>query len=70
MASAVALEGDTVDAVCWRELGRTQGVTEQVLDLNPGIAALGPRLPAGTVLTLPELSAAAPAVLETVKLWD
>lgn len=70
MASAIALEGDTVDAICWRELGRTQGVTEQVLDLNPGIAALGPRLPAGTVITLPELSAAAPAVLETVKLWD
>lgn len=70
MATATALEGDTVDAICWRELGRTRAVTEQVLVLNPGLAALGPKLPAGTVVTLPELSAAAPAVLETVKLWD
>lgn len=70
MATATALAGDTVDAICWRELGRTRAVTEQVLALNPGLAALGPTLPAGTVVTLPELAQAAPAVLETVKLWD
>jgi phage tail protein X len=70
MTTATALDGDTVDAICWRELGRTRAVTEQVLALNPGIAALGTRLPAGTVVTLPELAKAAPAVLETVKLWD
>lgn len=70
MTTATALDGDTVDSICWRELGRTRAVTEQVLALNPGIAALGTRLPAGTVVTLPELSKAVPAVLETVKLWD
>ena len=70
MSIATALDGETVDAICWRELGRTRAVTEQVLALNPGLAALGPRLPAGTVVILPDLTAAAPAVLETVKLWD
>ncbi|MBC9973822.1 tail protein X [Escherichia coli] len=29
---------DTVDALCWRHYGRTQGVTEQVLKANPGLA--------------------------------
>lgn len=70
MAMAIAQEGDTIDLICWRELGRTRAVTEQVLALNPGLAALGPRLPAGTTVILPELAEAAPAVLETVKLWD
>lgn len=70
MATATAIEGETVDAICWRALGRTRAVTEQVLALNPGLADLGTRLPAGTVVILPELAATAPAVLETVKLWD
>ncbi|WP_267221786.1 tail protein X [Novosphingobium clariflavum] len=68
--TATALDGDTVDAICWRELGRTRGVTEQVLALNPGLAALGTRLPVGTVVQLPDVATAAPAILETVKLWD
>ncbi len=33
---------DTVDALCWRHYGRTQGVTEQVLKANPGLAEHGP----------------------------
>lgn len=70
MTTATALAGETIDAICWRVLGRTQGVTEQVLELNPGLAALGPKLPAGTKVTLPDLADIAPAVLETVKLWD
>ena len=32
---------DTVDALCWRHYGRTQGVTEQVLQANPGLAEYG-----------------------------
>ncbi len=31
-----ALQGDTVDAICWRYYGRTQGVVEQVYSLNEG----------------------------------
>ncbi|WIA56551.1 tail protein X [Sphingobium sp. WTD-1] len=70
MTIATALNGDTVDAICWRELGRTKGVTEQVLALNPGLAALGPALPGGTAVILPDQAQLAPAVLETVNLWD
>lgn len=70
MTIAIALDGETVDAICWRVLGRTQGVTEQVLALNPGLAAIGPQLPGGMAITLPALAAAAPAVRETVNLWD
>lgn len=68
--TATARDGETVDEVCWRILGRTSAVTEQVLALNPGVAALGPRLPGGTMLVLPDLAAAQPAVRETVQLWD
>jgi phage tail protein X len=70
VTTTLARAGETVDEVCWRELGRTAGVTEQVLALNPGLAALGPTLPAGTPITLPEPPALAPQIRETVNLWD
>jgi len=70
MAVAIARAGDTVDAVCWRELGRTAAVCEQVLNLNPNLATLGPVLPAGTPVVLPDLAGMAPAVADTVNLWD
>lgn len=69
-ANATARDGETVDALCWRVLGRTGAVTEQVLELNRGLADLGPVLPAGTVVILPEPQALAVPVRETVKLWD
>ena len=70
MATTTALDGETIDEICWRELGRTAAVTEQVLALNPGLASLGTRLPAGTLVFLPDLADMAPDVRETVKLWD
>lgn len=66
----IARSGETVDEICWRALGRTRDVTEQVLELNPGLAALGPHLPAGTQVELPEPARAAAPRRETVKLWD
>lgn len=69
MASLRAQQGDTVDAICWRHYGRTAGVTEAVLDANPGLADLGTVLPHGHLVTLP---AAPPAAIErqVVNLWD
>lgn len=32
------IQNDTVDALCWRFYGRTAGVTEAVLEANPGLA--------------------------------
>jgi phage tail protein X len=66
---ARAIQGDTVDAICWRHYGRTAGITEAVLDANPGLAALGPVIPHGTLINLPQ--AAAPAEQrQMINLWD
>lgn len=64
-----AREGEALDAILWRARGRTAGLVEQTLQLNPGLAELGPTLPAGTPITLPEPTSAQP-VRETVKLWS
>ena len=46
-----SVQGDTVDLICWRTYGRTAGITEQVLEANPGLADLGAELPIGTLVT-------------------
>ncbi|ULL06040.1 tail protein X [Pseudomonas putida] len=62
-------QNDTVDALCWRHYGRTAGVVEAVLEANPGLATHGTVLPAGLLVNLPELQAAAPD-RQVVSLWD
>lgn len=64
-----AHQGDTVDALCWRHLRTTRDVVEQTYELNPGLADLGPVLPHGHLVTLPD-SAPQPSAATTVKLWD
>lgn len=64
-----AQQHDTIDAICYRVFGRTAGITEQVLALNPGIADLGPTLPHGTAVLLPDI-APQPQRTPTVQLWD
>ncbi len=65
----ITKSGQTVDLVCQDFYGRTRDVTEAVLDANPGIAALGPVLPIGTVLVMPDIDTR-PASRELVKLWE
>jgi phage tail protein X len=65
-----AQQGDTADLLCFRHLGRTGGVTERVLEANPGLAALGPVLPVGTVVELPDPADAAPRTNDLIQLWD
>ena len=62
-------QSEMVDAICRRTYGDESGYTEQVLAANPGLAALAPVLPIGTVLTLPDLTKAAD-VVPVVSLWD
>ena len=64
-----ARQNDTVDALCWRHYGRTAGVTEAVLEANPGLAEHGPFLPHGTRVNLPDSQPAAPQ-RQVVNLWD
>lgn len=64
-----AQQHDTVDAICWRHYGRTAGVSESVLQANPGLADLGPTLPHGTIVSLPDVPPSAPQ-RNMVNLWD
>lgn len=67
--SAAALQDETLDEMVWRILGRGSPIVEQVLDANRKLAALGPRLPEGTIVTFPAIETAPPA-LDLVQLWD
>ena len=68
----VAGDGMMLDAILWQGYRRpTPGLFEKVLDINPGLAALGPVLPHGTVIKIPvQREASAPATLTPVRLWD
>ncbi|SEO69296.1 tail protein X [Aquisalimonas asiatica] len=54
MAVYRAKEGEMVDEICHMYYGKTRGVVERVLAANKGLASLGPRLPAGTLVELPD----------------
>ncbi|MDR0182400.1 tail protein X [Lysobacter arvi] len=65
-----ANQGDTLDLLCWRHLGETDGVVEAALALNPGLAELGAVLPIGTPVDLPDLAPSAPLSADLIQLWD
>ena len=66
----IAGEGISVDLLIWREYRRPMpGLIEAVLDSNPGLAALGPILPVGTLVKLPLLKPAPVAELAVARLW-
>ena len=67
MTEHVTVDGDMVDAVCRAHYGPRQGVTEKVLAANPGLAAMGPVLPAGVRILLPDLPPPDPP---QARLWD
>jgi len=61
-------DGDTLDWIVWRVYGRQDGrIVERVLADNRHLADQGPILPAGLVISLPEISS--PAATESVRLW-
>lgn len=61
-------QGDVVDQIALAFYGRTGKATEAVLDANPHLADLPPVLPAGVLVTLPDL----PTTPERkrLKLWE
>jgi phage tail protein X len=68
----ITVEGDfiSVSLLVWRRFKRPMpGLVEQILDLNTGLADLGPYIPVGTVLIMPIPTPRAPAVLDPVRLW-
>lgn len=70
MLTVRANQGDTLDSICYRIYGRTAGVTEAALEANTGLADLGPVLPAGTLITLPEPADAVQPTPDFVQLWS
>ena len=68
----LAQQGDTIDLLCWRHLGTTTGMTEQVFALNPGLSLQGPILPMGTAVDLPALPSSQSIATERplIQLWD
>lgn len=68
----MAMQGDTLDKLCWRTYGQNMlgtSVLEQTLALNHGLADLGEVLPLGTQVTLPVLPSAATQTA-TIQLWE
>jgi len=69
--TTTTLDGDTLDALCWRELGTTEGgVVEQAYTLNRALAAYGAFLPGGIDVVLPVPTSTQILAVETVNLWD
>ena len=58
--------GEMLDEICWRWYG-TAAVLWTVLEANPDLARLDARLPAGTLVGLPEVE---PPLQGVVQLWD
>lgn len=65
----IAIQNDTIDAICWRYYGRSAGVVEKVLEANPQLAQLDVFLPMGTQVTLPDINTPE-QVQQTINLWD
>lgn len=65
----VTKQGETVDLACQRFYGRTASTTETVLDANAGISALGPILPLGTKITMPDVEKNVTAA-DLISLWS
>ncbi|KAB2674857.1 tail protein X [Brucella tritici] len=63
------IQGEMVDAICRKIYGDESGYIEQVLEANPGLAALPHRLPMGTKIRLPDLRQADDNQA-VVSLWD
>lgn len=69
MKTVYAIQDDTVDAICWRNYGRSSGVVEAVLEANPHLSAFGPFLPMGTKVQLPEIQTQQNKT-QSIQLWD
>ena len=48
------IQGEMIDAICYNIFGFESGFLEEVLEMNPGIAALDDPLPAGIIVKVAE----------------
>lgn len=65
-----ARQGDTLDLLLWRELALGAAALPAVLAANAGLAGVGPELPAGTSVTVPDAAVSAADTAPLIQLWD
>lgn len=66
----VRRDGERLDLIAADRLGTwRRGAVEQILHLNPGLAALPTILPLGTVIVLPPRPPDAPPRLTAARIW-
>jgi phage tail protein X len=65
--NVVAREGDTVDIIAFKRFG-AHGMEDAIWEGNPGLAAIGPILPAGTIVLIPLPEVADRT--QSTRLWD
>ena len=65
-----ARQGDTLDLLLHRDCGLGIEALDSVLAANPGLATLGPVLPVGTPVLVPDAAVAAPVTRPFLQLWD
>ena len=73
MAESLTIRGEgiTLELLLWRRYGvRGRELVSAAFDANPGLAAKGPYLPLGTVVSLPDLPARTSAARKVVSLFD
>lgn len=70
MDAVLSVQGDTLDALCFRYYGQNYGagVVEQAYQANYGLCELGAVLPIGTRVVMPTLEKN--NITETVQLWN
>jgi len=69
-AILAAREGDTLDALLWRERALGPADLPAVLAANPGLADAGAVLPLGTAVVVPAAQAVpATDLLPLIQLW-
>ncbi|MES2042602.1 MAG: tail protein X [Pseudomonadota bacterium] len=67
--TVAARQAEPLDELVWRSIGGGAAAVEAVLAANRGLAGLGPALPEGTLVIIPDTNPA-PEPLPLVQLWD
>ena len=60
---------DTLDSIAHRRYGSV-AATLHVLAANPDLVVLGPHLPAGTLVALPDIDVDVEQPLPVIQIWD
>ena len=68
----ITCDGDVLDQLCYRFYGKTAGVTEQVIMLNPAVSEYLDKMPEGITIHFPSLTLVEGINNEKspVRLWD